>query len=191
MKMETGHDDLPTYRKLKLFYRRFIDEWVACGNRTVALRKLRPKVKSHKELSYKLAQNPRIMQAFAERSASFEKETTEHLHAVKRKIANAANARRIGIRGPKGEILPVEEWPEGVEDCVEGFKCDDTGKIIEVKLAPLVESRRLYLESQKQLVRRNSLEDPNGRPLNPGVARLMVVTQEEADKLDSELDAEV
>jgi hypothetical protein len=184
---------METFNKLKRSYQRFIQEWVACGSSTQAIRKLRPDTKRHRERAYALRQRPDILQAFAEYSAQFDKETEEQLHAAKRKIANAAIARRIGIVAPdRKTILPVEEWPEGVEDCVDGFELDpETGNILKIRLAPLTEARRLFLESQKALVRRNSLEDPNGRPLNPGVARLMIVTEEEAKKLDHELDTEV
>lgn len=183
---------METYLKLPRFHQRFIDEWLVLGNRTWAMRKLRPKIKQPKEYAYQLCLRPEIMQAYAERSAFFEEETRQYISSVKRKCANAANANRREAVGPDGKLLPFAQWPEGLEDAVDGFKLDpDTQKITEIKLAPLIESRRLYLESQKQLVRRNSLEDPNGNPLPPGVARLMIVTQEEAKKLDAELDAAV
>lgn len=183
---------METFLKLKRFHQRFIQEWVSTGNPTVAYRKLRPNAKRPKELAYKLRQIPEVLQGFAEYATQFDSETREQLHAAKRKIANAANARRVGIMAEdKKSILPVNEWPEGAEDCVEGFELDEKGAITKIRLAPLVESRRLFLESQRALVRRNSLEDPNGKPLPAGVARLMIVTEEEAKKLDRELDAEV
>lgn len=184
---------METYRKLKQFYRRFIQEWVYCGNPTQAIRKLRPESKRPDQLSWKLRQRPEIMQAYAEYAAEHDRETAAKIVTAKRKAANCAIARRIGIMADDGKkILPVAEWPEGVEDCVEGFELDPaTGNIVKLKLAPLTEARRLFLESQKALVRRTSLEDPNGKPLPAGVARLMIVTAEEAKKLDAELDAEV
>ena len=184
---------METYLKLPRFHQRFIDEWLICGNRTQAYRKLRPKVKCHKELAYKLCQQPEIMQAYAERSAHFEEETRQYLITVKRRIANRANANRLGAYDPiQGKLRPIADWPDGVEDCVEGFDIDPlTGTVTKIRMAPLNEATRLFLESQKALVRRNSLEDPNGKPLPAGVARLMIVTKEEAERLDRELDSEV
>jgi hypothetical protein len=183
---------METYSKLKRFYQRFIQEWVVCGNPTVAMRKLRPKSKRPKELSYKLRQRPEIMQGYAEYAAQFDEETTGYVRAVKRKLANCANAVRIEAVGPDGKLVPREKWPDGMEDCVEGFELDPTTeKVTKIKLASLTEARRLFLESQKVLVRRNSLEGPDGRALPAAVARLMIVTQEEAKNLDAELDAEV
>lgn len=183
---------METYRKQKRFYQRWIDEWVACGCRTKAMRKVRPKAKRPKELAYALLRRrPELLQAFEERKAEAIESVKDQLVATVQGAANRANARRRGIFGPDNKLLKPDQWPEELDDCIEGMEFDAAGNVTKLRLAPRNEATRLFLEYLKVMVKRNSLEGPDGKPLPTGVARLMIVTDEEAKKLDAELDAEV
>lgn len=176
------------YLKLKRTHQRFVDAYVEIGIASKAMMKVRPKAKRAKELAWRWMQIPGVKEAIEERKAqerqAFEDRRERHLEAM----WNRANADRVALIDVSKNPPDPAEWPQELRDCIESLEFEG-GVLTKVRTSNRNEASKLFSQHLRWLTERHEHTGANGQPLMP--RQVVLVTQEEAERLDAELDSEV